>query len=277
LLVYFDESGHPRPSDPTTRPVILAVCVKEKDAGRLIRALFSLRRTHLGTLKLTREEREGKAAALLDRRSLTKLPAKREYAESLFSWLRDFDLTTFGIVMERPTKAPYEGSDILSTQHRWLLERIDRFMEREHPDEMAIPIFDGQDPVSNRNFADCFTGFMARSKIGRAMQHVVPSPLFVDSSLTPGIQIADSFAYVTRLSYEHNLRAGAPSDPYLSAIRRYSVVVREKTINYEREDGLYWYGISTMDSSKFQYERTEVVISEDEPPEESSGGAEATN
>lgn len=275
MLVYFDESGHPRPSDPTTRPVILAVCVKEKDAGRLIRALFSLRRTHLGTLRLTKEEREGKASALLNRRSLIKLPEKREYAESLFSWLRDFDLTAFGIVMERPAKPPYAGPDILNTQHRWLLERIDRFMEREHPDEMAIPIFDGQDPVSNRNFADCFTAFMARSKAGRAMQHVVPSPLFVDSSLTPGIQIADSFAYVTRLNYEHNLHAGAPKDPYLSAIRRYSGIVREKTINYERENGLNWYGISTMDSSKFLYERPDIVMADDDPAE-LSGDAEST-
>ena len=99
------------------------------------------------------------------------------------------------------------------------------------------------------------------------MQHVVPSPLFVDSSLTPGIQIADSFAYVTRLNYEHNLHAGASSDPYLSAIRRYAAIVREKTINYEREDGLSWYGISTMAASKFVYERPEVVLSDDESRE----------
>jgi len=232
-----------------------------------------LRRTHLGGLTLTKEEREGKAIALLDRRSLTKLPSKREYAESLFAWLRDFDLKVFAMVMERPQHQPYEGPDFLNTQHRWLLERIDRFMEREHPDQMAIPIFDGQDPTNNERFSDCFSNFMARTRIGRSMQHIVPSPLFVDSSLTPGIQIADVFAYVTRLNYEQKLHLGAVSDPYLSAVRRYAAIVRDKTINYDRGNGQFWYGISTMDANKFQYEAPEPLATDEDAEEEGAVGA----
>jgi len=254
LARLIDESGHPRPTDQSTRPVILAACVRESDAGRLTRALFSLRQTKLGRLQLSKDEREGKAAALLNRRSLTRVPEIREYVDSLFEWLRDFDLTVFAIVMQRPAKPLYEGPEFLNTQHRWLLERIDRFMEREHPKAMAIPIFDGQDPTNNLRFSDCFTSFMARTQAGRAMQHIVPSPLFVDSSLTPGIQIADTFAYVTRMSYEHRLASGSVADPYLSAIQRYWNIVRSKTRDYERGAEYTWYGIATMDSSKFIFE-----------------------
>jgi hypothetical protein len=254
MLVFIDESGHPRPTDSTTRPVIQAVCIMESDVGPLTRWMFAIRKNLLGKIRLTKAEQEGKAVDFLNRRSITKSVAKREFAETVFDRLRDFDLTTFAIVMERPTQMPYEGPAFLQTQHRWLLERIERFMDREHPRFHAVPVFDGQDPNSNKKFADCFTAFMARTTAGKAMHHIVPSPLFVDSSLTPGIQIADLFAYVTRLNYEHGLyQTGSLADPYFSTIKRYANVVRQKTINYERDDGTYWYGIATMDSTKFIY------------------------
>lgn len=253
MLVFIDESGHPRPKDPTSRPVILAVCIKESDTGRLTRAVFGMRRSLLASLTLKKEEQEGKATEFLSRRALTRSVEKREFMDSLFEYLRDFDLTVFAIVMERPLQPIYEGGELLQTHHRWLLERIDRFMEREHPAFMAVPVFDGQDPSSNRIFSDCFTSFMARTDAGRAMHHIVPSPLFVDSSITPGIQIADLFAYVTRLNYEHSLYQTSPiSDPYLSAIKRYASIVRAKTKDYARDDGHTWYGIATMDVSKFR-------------------------
>lgn len=271
MLTFIDESGHPRPTDSATRPVIVGVCIKESDAGRLMRVMFAMKRTLLANLPLTPAEQEGKAVALLDRRSLTRVAPKREYAESLFEMLRDFPLTIFGIVMERPTQVLYSGPDFLQTQYRWLLERIERFVEREHPEHFAIPIFDGQDPSSNHIFSDGFTGYMVKTEGGHAMRHIVPSPLFVDSSLTPGIQIADVCAYVTRLNYEEGLYQRDVGDPYLSAIKRYAAVVRQKTINYEREDGLTIYGIGTMDPRKFVYAKAgaEPGEAEPEPPAES--------
>ena len=92
----------------------------------------------------------------------------------MFEFLRDFPLTVFGIVMERPPKTPYKGTQFLQTHYRWLLEQIERFMEQEQPDRMAIPVFDNLDPHSDRLFADCLTAYMARSRAGKALQHVVP-------------------------------------------------------------------------------------------------------
>jgi hypothetical protein len=260
VLVFIDESGQPRPTDSSTHPVILAVCVKECDMRTLTRVLFALRKNHLGGLTLSKEEEEGKGVAFLNRRSLTQMAAKREYVESLFEFLRDFDLHTFGITMERPEKVPYEGTETLPTQYRWLLERIQRFMENEHPEHWALPIFDTRDPVQNRVLSESFTGYMARSSEGRAMHRIIPSPLFVDSSITPGIQIADLFAYVVRLNEEHGLyQTRAIKDSYLSAIKRYANIVKSKTINYpaeegEAEEGFIWYGLSTMPASKFEFE-----------------------
>ena len=95
--------------------------------------------------------------AFLSKRALSKV-TKREYVDSLFEFLRDFDLHTFGITMERPSKQPYEGVETLPTQYRWLLERIERFMENEHPTHFALPIFDTRDPGTNRILSESFQG-----------------------------------------------------------------------------------------------------------------------
>ncbi len=271
MLVFIDESGHPLPGDSATKPVLLAVCIREQDAGRLARAMFSLRRALLSKMTLSQDEEEGKAVEFLNRHAIMKVVTKREYVESLFEFLRDFELTVFAVVMERPNRTPYRGSDLLQTHYIWLLQRIERFMERDHPTAHAIPIFDGQDPTSNRNFSACFTGFMMRADAGRALLHIVPTPLFVDSSLTPGIQIADLFAYVTRMSHEKNLhQVQTVADPYLSAIKRYATIARQKTINYEVEEGFSWYGIATMDASKFYYAKPEAgtLVAAGGPPAE---------
>src|SRR5439155_25996560 len=87
------------------------------------------------------------------------------------------------------------------------------------------------------------------------MQHVVPSPLFVDSALTPGIQIADLCAYVLRICYEKSLfQKRAIPDPYLATIQRFGAIVKSKTIDYPKDDGGVWYGFTVMDRSKFIYD-----------------------
>jgi hypothetical protein len=255
VLVYIDESGHPRPTDSNTRPVLLAACINERDAGQLTRALYSMKASYLAPLSLNRGEQEGHAIEFLNRRSLLKSAEKRTYAEAFFDFIRDSGLMIFAVVMERPTQELYQAETFLQPHFRWLLERIDRFMEREHPRHFALPIFDGQDPRSNEKLSRCFTNFMARSKPGRAMQRIVPSPLFVDSTLTPGIQIADMCAYVLRIAHERNLfQDKSVSDPYLATIKRFATVVREKSVNYSKDDGGTWYGIATFGASRFVYE-----------------------
>lgn len=257
MLVFIDESGHPRPNDSTECPTILAACIKEDKLGQLSRATFSLQRSLLSQMSLNRKEREGKASELMNRRALTKNAAKREYAESFFDRLRDFPLTIFAVVCERPTRAPYEGPDVLQAHQRYLLERVNTFMEREHPDDLALLIYDNIDPGSARNFASSLDAYMERGA-GHRLKYVLPSALFSDSEFTPGIQVADRFAYVVRINEEKKLyQQQVISDPYMSTIKRYAAIVRAKTKNYELpdiEDGFTSWGISTMSADKLTYD-----------------------
>jgi hypothetical protein len=206
-------------------------------------------------MDLTKEEEEGKAKDFMNRYALTKHVAKRAYAEGFFEMVNDMDMAVFAMVMERPDRAPYEGPELLQCHHRYLLNRIERFMAEEHPNHMALPIYDALDPGSTRMFAAGFNSFMSKSNAGRAMQHLVPSPLFVDSGLTPGIQIADRFAYVLRLYEENQLqRERIIGDPYLATINRYAKIVWSKTKNYDRGDGFTIHGISRIAATKFDYE-----------------------
>ncbi len=52
MLVFIDESGHPRPSDPTECPTILAACIQEEKLGSLSRATFALQRSLLSQMAL---------------------------------------------------------------------------------------------------------------------------------------------------------------------------------------------------------------------------------
>ena len=48
LFAFVDESGHPHPNDPSTRPVLAAVCVRADKLRDLNTRLFRLKRDLLG-------------------------------------------------------------------------------------------------------------------------------------------------------------------------------------------------------------------------------------
>ena len=71
MLVFIDESGHPHPNDPTTRPVLAAVCFPESASG-ISRQLFAIKRTLLGNERAGEELDE-----MLNRRTFNRRPEAR--------------------------------------------------------------------------------------------------------------------------------------------------------------------------------------------------------
>jgi hypothetical protein len=204
--------------------------------------------------RLSEDEREGKATALLTRRNLTRFPEKRAYVERVVELIRRLDLTVFAMVAERPAVAPYEGPDCLQTPWQWLRERIHLLVQERAPGSHAVVVFDGRNPVQNVRLDSSFSGFLFRSQAGRRMTRIVPNLLFVDSQLTPGVRLADFCAYVLRVYYENGLDAApAPGDPYLADIARYAGVIREKSLNFPADRGRRLHGIRTMSAGHFRY------------------------
>ena len=251
LFAFVDESGHPHPNDPSTRPVLAAVCVRADKLRDLNTRLFRLKRDLLGKDQFNLE---AKANQLLNRRTFRRRPEKREFVESFFDLCRNFPMTVFAVVMEKPSVAPPTDRDYLPMPFRYILQRVNRFAEMEPDVDLATVMFDGDGSHYNR-ISERFSNWLFRSESGRSLTHLAESPFFVDSRFTPHIQVADMVAGAIRIYQENNLRQNTQhGDPFLSAISRYYRIIEEKTINLASPTGYAGdlYGIYFM-SERMHY------------------------
>lgn len=246
LFAFMDESGHPHPNDATTRPVLVSVCLDVAELKSLNTELFRLKRRILGREPF---EFEAKAKKLITPSTFRNRPEKREFVESFFDLVRNLRVTIFAEIMERPNRPPSSGADFLPMQFRHQLYRINRLCEIEVPSKLAAIMFDGDGSQYN-GLAVRFTNWLFRSRGGQSLTRIADSPFFVDSKLTPGIQVADMAASVIRLYEERELFRSIPMrDAFSSAIERYYRIIKEKTIDLEAPPGSMittWYGFNRM-------------------------------
>lgn len=97
--------------------------------------------------------------------------------------------------------------------------------------------------------SSCISDYIFKvAEYNNILRRLVDTALFVDSRVTPGIQIADLTASVVR-QYEHHGLAipSAKATPYLSAIGRFYDILRAKTRNDLVDDyGYRLYGFYRM-------------------------------
>ena len=224
MLAFIDESGQPHPNDPNSFSTLVALCVQEADHRELSRQLFTAKRTLLGR----EAPYELKALEVLnDRTYRRQRHTKWELAERCFSLFEQLDLTTFGVVMRRPANEPNIRSDWLPYQHIFLLQRVNALARARA--EQATLIYDGQGMnVQGRNLSTCISNYIFRVAMHRGQrEHVVDSAFFVDSRVTPGIQMADHAAGALRL--REQLQLDGDDGNFAAAIRRFAAAVAKST------------------------------------------------
>ena len=244
IFSFIDESGHPHPNDSAQRPVLASVCVDARYLRDLNTRLFRLKSDLLGKGQF---DIEAKASQILNERTFRRIPEKREFVEALFDMCRNFPMTVFAIVMDKPDRPPPTERDFLPIQFRQILYRVNRLVELEYPDDLAAVMFDGDGSQFN-GLTERFSNWLFRTYTGQAAKYLADSPFFVDSRFTPGIQIADMVAGVIRIYQENALYQRAPrGDPFLSAVARYYRILEQKSVNlphpFQEEP---WYGIYFM-------------------------------
>ena len=224
MLAFIDESGHPHPNDPNQRPVVVAVCMEERQ-GRLVAGrLHGLKRDFLG-----RERTELKGNKFINRRTFRRKPDYVSFLEEFFNTLLNLPLTVFAVIMQAPFEhRPSTEDSYLPNRFRFLIQRIELLAEEQ--DKMATIMFDGSAGLYG-GLGWQFNGFLYRSEEGRACTHITDAPSFVDSQTSAGIQIADMMASVIRQYEEAGLYRQAPSvgDTYLLTIRRWYNLIERKT------------------------------------------------
>ena len=224
MLVFIDESGNPHPNDRNYRPVVVAVCMEERQ-GRLIAGrIHSLKRDFLG-----RERTELKGTRFINRRTFRRKPEYVSFLEEFFNTLLNLPLTVFAVIMQAPFEQKTSPEEVhLPNRFRFLTQRIELLAEEQ--DSMATIMFDGSAGLYG-GLGWQFNGFLYRSEEGRASTHITDVPSFVDSQTSAGIQIADMIASVIRQYEEAELYRQAPTvgDTYLLTIRRWYNLIERKT------------------------------------------------
>ena len=69
MLAFIDESGHPHENDPSTRPVVVAVCFEEEDSRYISGRIHAMKRDILG-----KENAELKGRSLINRTTYRRQP-----------------------------------------------------------------------------------------------------------------------------------------------------------------------------------------------------------
>lgn len=213
MLVFVDESGLPHVNDPNPCSTLAGIALEERLSKDFAREIFNLKKKFWGVTGPTEKELKGRL--LLNKRSFTS-PKKIEFVEELFTLCRQYELQTFATIQERPTQEVLiKDSTYLTTEFTYLLERINKFMEENFPDNFALIVFDGKDDRSNEKTAGKFTNFLYRSTWGKEFIHILPTPFFVNSKITPEIQIADIFAYCINQRFQNRREI----EPYYKMIQ----------------------------------------------------------
>ena len=115
MLVFIDESGYPHPNDPTSRPVVTAVCISDVDSRAISGRIHSLKRDNLGN-----ERMELKAKKLINRRTFRRKPDYQQFLEEFFSAVLNLPVTIFAAIMKQPFPLPSGESSILPNRFRYL-------------------------------------------------------------------------------------------------------------------------------------------------------------
>jgi hypothetical protein len=209
MLVFVDESEWPRPAAPTGYTLWAAVAIQEKTSKQFSRELFNLKRKFWDVQEP--HEFEIKGRLLLNRRAFSS-PKKIEFVEEVLSLCNQYSVKAFAIGLRAasPQSVLVKPDTKVFRMLRYLLERVDAMMAEAFPDEMAVLLFDAADDRSNTEHALSFGNFLYGHEAGKSLLRIVDTPFFVPSVITPGIQLADLFAYALAQQHlgrnEHALR-----------------------------------------------------------------------
>lgn len=242
MLVFVDESGKPHPNDATLKPVLCCVCIKEENIREITQRVYALKNRYFGS------NDEIKSTDLISRRTIKNNVKKNiNFVNDFVDIACGYDIRVFSIIMKRPATPMIISPDHLPKQYHLLLKRVEYFCENHNYDK-AMLIFDNVNPAEDARVAQGISNFLYKSKLGRQFDRILEMPLFVNSSITPAIQIADFFAGIIRHYNNSILDYNKPlTDPFEIWIDALYKKIYSKTENLiQRDAGLTEYGFYDM-------------------------------
>ncbi len=200
MLVFVDESWQ-----TNTKGIKVAslagVAMPEETYNEFARRIFNIKRHRFEIAEMTEAELKGDS---LLKRFAFKCREKYGYSRNLSCVEDVFQLCTelghlaFATITAHPRHMTLTAGTqrLLTTPYSYLMERIDRCMMERFPGRMAKILFDSRGLGTDEPLAVAFSNFLFRSSVGQQYARILATPFFVVSRLTPGIQVADVFAYI---------------------------------------------------------------------------------
>lgn len=242
MLVFVDESGKPHPNDATLKPVLCCVCIKESDIREITKKIFALKNRFFGSSD------EIKSTDLISKRTARKNIRKNiDFVNEFVNIACGYDIKVFAIIMKRPSKSMVITPGYLPKQYHLLLKRVEFFCEN-YNHEKAMLIFDNVNPSEDKKVALGISNFIFKSQLGKQFDRLLEMPLFVSSSITPAIQIADFFAGIIRHYYNsitnHNVVLTDPFEIWINDL--YEKILKKTEDLVQQDVGFTEYGFYDM-------------------------------
>lgn len=88
------------------------------------------------------------------------------------------------------------GAEAISLLLAYLIERVNTFMLEAHPGQVAKLIFRTEETRRDVLRSQAVMNFIYGTPFGGGFHGILGAPLLMASALSPGLQLADVFAYV---------------------------------------------------------------------------------
>jgi len=123
-------------------------------------------------------------------------------AEGVILLLKSHDAKLFAAMIPRVPRPSTAAEEMLRKDLVFLLERYFYFLELER--EMGLLVMDGSEKQADRKLVRRLESYFTRTILGRQRtQWIVPVPMFVESDMAYGVQVADLCIYC--LNWGHRL------------------------------------------------------------------------
>ena len=162
--------------------------------------------------RLQTYDRHKAVARFLTQKNQHVKPSKRDSAaygqaklimtDRIFELIEKHNGKIFASLIPRGVKRPknYKFDHFLRRDHIYLQERYFHFLEGQQ--EHGLFIMDQTEVKQDRRFVDRLTDYYRKTQKGtERTQWIIPTPLFVDSHLSVGVQAADVVLYCINYGY----------------------------------------------------------------------------
>ena len=191
---------------------------------------------------------EIKGSSLLKPRNRTSA-RRAAFTHKVFDLIHSFGGKLFAVVFIKNPQNPASKIMLYTKGLQILSERFHAFLEEVgDPGIQGLMMLDSVLKHLDRQVAESYLSFVFGNQDGRQFTKLVEAPVFVDSKLSAGVQLADIVSSVVYSLHHHSYCSGVGNAPdYSHALRYRADIEKIQWSSQERYDGWYLKGIRVID------------------------------